>query len=116
MKILSIATGLLACSLLLQDSAPAQDPGGRGRLRGGIDREEILKKFDKNGDGKLDKTEREAMRADGRHTAQAGFGLWSRDTTFGEDGYYIDTAYDQAATSFHILTTDGIRGRDILAD
>ena len=30
--------------------------------------------------------------------------------------YYSDTAYDFAQTSFHILTTEGIRGRDILAD
>ena len=59
---------------------------------------------------------REAMRADGRHATQSGYGLWSRDTTFGDDGYYIGTSYDQAATSFHMLTTDGIRGRDILAD
>ncbi|MBT8485858.1 MAG: type II secretion system protein [Phycisphaerales bacterium] len=59
---------------------------------------------------------RNAMRADGRMQAQTGWGLWSRDTPFGEDGYLIDLGYDQAATSFHVLTTDGIRGRDILAD
>ncbi|MBT8487141.1 MAG: type II secretion system protein [Phycisphaerales bacterium] len=59
---------------------------------------------------------REAMRADGRHQTQAGYGLWSRDTPFGEDGYFIDFAYDMAASSFHILTTDGIRGRDVVSN
>ncbi|MBT8485595.1 MAG: type II secretion system protein [Phycisphaerales bacterium] len=62
---------------------------------------------------------RKAMRADGRMRAQTGvanWGLWSKDTFFGEDGYLIDAGYDQAATSFHVLTTDGIRGRDILPD
>lgn len=57
---------------------------------------------------------REAMRADGRHVAQVGYGLWSRDTPFGEDGYFISYSYDRAATSYHILTTDGIRGRDFV--
>ncbi|MCP3904920.1 MAG: type II secretion system protein [Planctomycetes bacterium] len=57
---------------------------------------------------------REAMRADGRVSVQTGgdWGLWSRDTFFGNDGYLIPYSYDQANTSFHILTTDGIRGRD----
>ena len=55
---------------------------------------------------------KEAQRADGRHMDQAGYGLWSRDTGFGESGYWIDWAYDQAETSYHILTTDGIKGRD----
>ncbi len=65
---------------------------------------------------------RKAERADGRVIAQqqqAGqypAGLWHKQTTFGQDGYYSDTAYDFAQTSFHILTTEGIRGRDILAD
>jgi prepilin-type N-terminal cleavage/methylation domain-containing protein len=56
----------------------------------------------------------EAMLADRRHNNQAGYGLWSRDTPFGEDGYMIDLGYDFAETSFHILTTDGALGRDIL--
>ena len=30
------------------------------------------------------------------------------------DGYFIDVGYDFASTSFHILTTQGIRGRDKL--
>jgi prepilin-type N-terminal cleavage/methylation domain-containing protein len=56
---------------------------------------------------------RDTMRADGRHMEQAGYGLWTRDTPFGEDGYFISYGYDQAATAFHIFTTDGIKGRDI---
>jgi prepilin-type N-terminal cleavage/methylation domain-containing protein len=58
---------------------------------------------------------RETMRADGRHMAQAGYGLWTRDSQWGEDGYFISYGYDQAATSFHILTVDGIKGRDTMS-
>ena len=62
--------------------------------------------------------ERKAERADGRQLAQSNqvFGLWSRDTLFGSNGYYINAGYDDANSSFHILTTDGIRGRDTIAD
>jgi prepilin-type N-terminal cleavage/methylation domain-containing protein len=50
----------------------------------------------------------QAQRSDYQHRTQAGYGLWSTDTPFGgPDGY------DSTATSFHILTTDGILGRDI---
>lgn len=59
---------------------------------------------------------RKAERADGRQQAQTGVGLWSRDTPWGNDGYNSDVAYDYAQTSFHILTTNGIRGRDFTAD
>ena len=65
---------------------------------------------------------RKAERADGRvlsQQQQAGEysgGLWIKNSSWGEDGYFSDTAYDFANTSFHILTTDGIQGRDILAD
>ena len=63
---------------------------------------------------------RQTMRADGRVRVQTGnenWGLWSKDvSTWNADGYYIPEGYDRAATSFHILTTDGIRGRDILGD
>ncbi len=62
---------------------------------------------------------RNTMRADGRmrvQTDELNWGLWSKDTAFGDLGYHIDAGYDQAATSFHILTTDGIRGRDIVGD
>jgi prepilin-type N-terminal cleavage/methylation domain-containing protein len=56
----------------------------------------------------------EAMLADRRHEEQVGYGLWSRDTPFGANGYFIDIGYDFAATSFHILTMEGCLGRDIL--
>ena len=62
---------------------------------------------------------REAEKADSRVLAQTNdlYGLWSRDTEpYGQDGYYIDYGYDFAETSFHILTTDGIRGRDKVGD
>ena len=54
----------------------------------------------------------EMMSADRRHQLQAGYGLWSRDTPFGDDGYFISEGYDFAETSFHMLTTHGVRGRD----
>ena len=56
----------------------------------------------------------EAMLADRRVDQQVNYGLWSRDTPFGENGYFIDVGYDFAETSFHILTTEGAWGRDIL--
>jgi len=59
---------------------------------------------------------RAAMRADGRQTVQGGSGLWSRDTGMGPNGYFIDASYDQASTSLHVLTTDGILGRDVLSE
>ncbi len=54
----------------------------------------------------------EAMSSDRRAEAQTGYGLWSRDTSFGANGFFIDDGYDFANTSFHILTIDGVRGRD----
>lgn len=75
---------------------------------------------------------REAMDADGRAIAMNEMnnicngcnplgdcqtGLWSRDTQYGANGYYGEYSYDTlVATSYHILTTDGIRGRDFLAN
>jgi hypothetical protein len=59
----------------------------------------------------------EAMSADRRAAFQSGnddWGLWSRDTTLLGGGYFIDDGYDFAETSFHILTIDGIRGRDTI--
>ncbi len=56
----------------------------------------------------------EAMSSDRRHERQAGVGLWTRHTTFGANGYLQDDGYDFSATSFHILTTEGVRGRDTL--
>lgn len=64
---------------------------------------------------------RAAEAADGRMRAQTenpDWGLWSQDTLFGpapDGGYFMDVAYDFIETSFHVLTTDGIRGRDILS-
>ena len=59
----------------------------------------------------------EAQGADGRHARQTGYGLWSRDTPWGNDGYLIGDGWDFLAdTSFHILSTDGIMGRDTLGD
>ena len=57
----------------------------------------------------------EAMSADRRQMRQSGHGLWSRDTPFGGDGYFISDGYDFAETSFHMLTVDGVRGRDTVA-
>ena len=59
---------------------------------------------------------RKAERADGRVQAQSGVGLWCRSTPWGLDGGNIGAGYDFADTSFHVLTTQGIKGRDILAD
>lgn len=59
----------------------------------------------------------DAMADDERVREQQGnpnWGLWSKDTAFGDDGYLIEYGHDQAATSFHVLTTDGIRGRDVV--
>ena len=63
----------------------------------------------------------EALNANRRHVAQAGFGLWSKDTTFlggynpnDTGGYFMEFAYDWTATSYHILTTNGALGRDTL--
>ena len=43
-------------------------------------------------------------------------GLWHRGTPFGEDGYYISQGFDGVPLSHHILTTDGIKGRDTLGE
>jgi prepilin-type N-terminal cleavage/methylation domain-containing protein len=62
---------------------------------------------------------RKAERAHLRAKEQNGWGLWSEDTPFGpgpDGGYFQAWAYDAASTSFHILTTDGIRGRDLIGD
>jgi hypothetical protein len=58
----------------------------------------------------------EAMSSDRRTARQNSdqAGLWTRDTSFGTAGYFIEDAYDFAATSYHILTIDGVRGRDTI--
>ena len=56
----------------------------------------------------------EALSSDTRAARQSGYGLWSRDTPFNEEGYFIDEAYDCVETAYHILTVDGVRGRDTI--
>lgn len=64
---------------------------------------------------------REAQAADTRTRAQTqnpDWGLWSHDTPLGgppDGGYFMDLGYDFVETSFHILTTEGARGRDVLS-
>ncbi|MHC4093892.1 MAG: hypothetical protein ACYSVY_27080 [Planctomycetota bacterium] len=41
-------------------------------------------------------------------------GLWHRGTPFGPNGYLIADGWDFAPLSHHVLTTDGILGRDTL--
>jgi hypothetical protein len=41
-------------------------------------------------------------------------GLWHRGTPFAEAGYFITEGYDGTPLSHHVLTTDGILGRDTL--
>jgi hypothetical protein len=52
------------------------------------------------------------------------YGLWMRNTPLGSSGFFCQLPYTYSnpgnpttgfRTSFHILTTDGIRGRDILS-
>jgi len=49
-------------------------------------------------------------------------GLWSVDSPmagayadYSSGGYFMEQAIDWTSTSFHILTIDGIKGRDIIA-
>jgi hypothetical protein len=58
----------------------------------------------------------EVLAADEWMINQVGYGLWSRDTPFGENGYFIDRGYDGTPLSHHVLTTDGILGRDTLPE
>ena len=57
----------------------------------------------------------EVEAADLRLIEQTGHGLWSRDTPFWNEGYFISYGYDyDLELSHHILTTGGILGRDTL--
>ncbi|UCD74549.1 MAG: type II secretion system protein [Phycisphaerales bacterium] len=60
---------------------------------------------------------REAIMASSRNKEQAGYHLW-HDQIPGwmSNGYFSELAYDWSTTSFHVLTADGIRGRDKLGD
>jgi hypothetical protein len=58
----------------------------------------------------------EVLAADFQVLGQTGGvdGLWHRGTSFGANGYLIDVSYDYVPLSHHVLTTDGILGRDTL--
>ncbi|MFK7962241.1 MAG: hypothetical protein AB8G96_17150 [Phycisphaerales bacterium] len=61
-------------------------------------------------------TNAEAVDSDERLRSMngGGDGTWSRTTPFGEDGYFGDISFDGTQVSHHILTADGILGRDTL--
>ena len=42
-------------------------------------------------------------------------GLWHQGTPLGSDGYFSTASYDDVRVAHNVLTTDGIRGRDILS-
>jgi prepilin-type N-terminal cleavage/methylation domain-containing protein len=58
----------------------------------------------------------EVLSADFQILGQTGGvdGLWHRGTPYGANGYLIDASYDFVPLSHHVLTTDGILGRDTL--
>jgi type II secretory pathway pseudopilin PulG len=58
----------------------------------------------------------EVLFADFQVLAQTGQidGLWHRGTPFGTGGYQIENGFDGVPLSHHVLTTDGILGRDTL--
>ena len=65
----------------------------------------------------------DAMEADARSKGQNqnngnmcanGKGLWHRGTPLGTNGYYSNLGYDMLVnTNYHVMTTDGIQGRDV---
>jgi hypothetical protein len=56
-----------------------------------------------------------AMAADQRVNTGNNGSCWSKNTPLGPNGYFGAQSYDfLVKTSFHILTTDGIEGRDVL--
>jgi type II secretory pathway pseudopilin PulG len=66
--------------------------------------------------------QRDAIDACSRLVVQSGFGTWDKDTPlagmYGDSqngGYYMDYGLDWTSTSYHVLTSDGIKGRDTLA-
>lgn len=56
----------------------------------------------------------EADDAIARAGSKSGDGLWSDDTTYGAAGWQPTASVDGTRTSFHMLTTGGILGRDLL--
>jgi prepilin-type N-terminal cleavage/methylation domain-containing protein len=64
-----------------------------------------------------------ARAATNRNLTSVGYGLWSTDTPMNggyadssPEGYFNDIRADWTSTAHHILTTSGIRGRDIFGD
>lgn len=49
-----------------------------------------------------------------RAASKTGDGLWSDDTPFGAEAWFDTDPVDGLRTGFHMLTTGGITGRDIL--
>ena len=69
-------------------------------------------------------SQQDAMDANSRVVEQTNpsHGLWSIHTPMGggyqdnaTGGYFMDAGQDWTATSYHILTIDGIKGRDLTA-
>lgn len=58
-KILAVVLGLSLLGVVQSNAADAAKRERRNRVS-----DEVLKKYDKNGDGKLDESERQAMRED----------------------------------------------------
>ncbi len=64
-------------------------------------------------DGSIERLHTGAVaRADRLLIRRTGDGLWARDTPLGEDGYFGEFADDDTRVSHHVLTIDGILGRD----
>src|SRR6185295_1749232 len=66
--------------------------------------------------------QRDAIDANARTLAQSGHGLWSINTPWGggygngsQGGYYSEFGIDSTSTNYHMLTIDGIKGRDFLS-
>jgi hypothetical protein len=51
-----------------------------------------------------------------RATNKSGDGLWSDDTPLGANGWQPDGSVDGLRTGFHMLTTGGLLGRDLLSN
>ena len=60
----SMVTGLTSISRAADDAAPKKDKAARHA--------ELLKKYDKNGDGKLDESEKAAMKEDQKKHKKGG--------------------------------------------
>jgi type II secretory pathway pseudopilin PulG len=56
----------------------------------------------------------EVLASDAQLIKQSGEGVWHRGTPLGPEGYFGDISFDGTIVSHHILTVDGILGRDTL--